>query len=31
MEKFTDRVLSYLNKNKGKEFYIYCLVDIRNG
>lgn len=30
MEKFSDRVLSYLNKNKGKEFYIYCLVDIRN-
>jgi hypothetical protein len=30
MEKFSDRVLSYLNKNKDKEFYIYCLVDIRN-
>ena len=30
MENFSDRVLSYLNKDKGKEFYIYCLVDIRN-
>ena len=30
MEKFSDKVLSYLNKNKDKEFYIYCLVDIRN-
>lgn len=31
MENFSDRVMSYLNKNKGKEFYIYCLVDSRNG
>ncbi|WP_016897908.1 LEM-3-like GIY-YIG domain-containing protein [Aerococcus viridans] len=30
MEKFSDKVLSYLNKNKDKEFYIYCLVDTSN-
>jgi len=30
MEKFSDRVLSYVNKNKDKEFYIYCLVDTSN-
>ncbi|SFH88191.1 LEM-3-like GIY-YIG domain-containing protein [Pisciglobus halotolerans] len=30
MKNFSDRVMSYLNMHKGKEFYIYCLVDSRN-
>lgn len=30
MENFLDRELSYLHKNNGKEYYIYCLVDNRN-
>lgn len=30
MNNYSDRVLSYLSENKGKEFYIYCLVDISN-
>jgi len=29
MEKFSDKVLSYLNKNKDKEFYIYELTPVK--